>query len=315
MEIGHTPTLSEKKETAAEGAAQQQRNDGAKSTLIVDMDNTLFDWVQLWYQTFTALLDGVELASGVKLRDIEAQIRSVHQRHGTSEYAFLLDSLPALEPFRQGRPASEVFISAIRAFRAARKTYLNLYPSVAETLLKIKGSGAQIIAYTESLRHYSFYRVKRLGLDGVIDYLYSPEDHAIPDTIRRYYADDFYSFKYTKHRFTPPGELKPNAHILATILSDCGSLAEEAVYVGDSLHKDMAMANAAGVTSAWARYGETQGGEAYSLLKRVTHWTDDDVLREAEIRALPAQADVILDSHFGQVLDHFRFGERHGTRA
>lgn len=286
-----------------------------KTTLIVDLDNTLFDWVGLWHATFTALMDEVTRLTDYRLEDLESEIRSVHQKHGTSEYAFLLSHLKALEPYRTGRPAHEAFESAIVAARVARRAKLCLYPTVADSLLAIKGSGCQIVAYTESLRYYSFYRIKRLGLDGVLDYLYSPEDHEVPEDRPRFYSDDFYAFRFTRHRFTPKGELKPNPDILRAILEECGAAVENAVYVGDSRFKDIAMAEDVGMDSVWAKYGEAQDGEAYALLKRVTHWTDEDVQREAQIRERAVVPQVTLDKAFGQVFDYFRFADWHRSRS
>jgi hypothetical protein len=96
---------------------------------------------------------------------------------------------------------TQIFSGAIEAYRSQRRGHLILYPTVAETLLKIKGAGARIIGYTESLAFYSNYRVRRLGLDGVFDYIFSRKDHDIPaslsrDAIRRYPASH-YEFRYT----------------------------------------------------------------------------------------------------------------------
>ena len=35
-----------------------------KSVVITDLDNTLFDWFEIWYQSFTALLDCLAKDSG-----------------------------------------------------------------------------------------------------------------------------------------------------------------------------------------------------------------------------------------------------------
>ena len=180
-------------------------------------------------------------------------------------------------------------------------------------MLKIKGSGCRIIIYTESLSYYSFYRLKRLGLDGVVDAIYTPPDHELPQGAAklslRHYDPSFYSLRYAKQCHTPLGELKPNPDILMQIIRDAGCSADNALYIGDSRHKDIAMAKDAGVASAWAKYGETPDNPAYDLLRSVTHWTDEDVEREREVRAREVVADVVLTSNFGEILEHFSFGE------
>lgn len=235
--------------------------------------------------------------------------------HGTSEYAFLLESLPSLKPFIKDKTAQEVFGSAIYAFRKARKNELKLYPGVADSLLRIKGSGARLAIYTESQSFYSFYRLKRLGLDGVVDRIYTPPDHDLPDHFiqrgGRHYGRDYYHLRYTEHRHTPAGELKPNPQLLSQIITDFGATKDQVVYIGDSRQKDIAMAEDAGVEYAWASYGEAQETGAYDLLKLVTHWDDDDVERERLIRSREITAKIQLESSLSEIFNHFEFSEYH----
>lgn len=286
-----------------------------KILAVFDFDNTLFDWVHVWFSCFNAMMQEVERTTDLSVKDLADEIRAVHQKYGTSEYAFLLEALPSLQPFLAGKPASEVFDKAIRAFRLTRKRELKLYPTVADTLLKIKGAGSRIAIYTESQSFYSFYRLKRLGLDGVIDRIYTPPDHEIPDGFvaggGRHYTRDFYHLRYSEHRHTPVGELKPNPDLLSQIITDFGVAKSEAVYIGDSRQKDVAMAKDAGVDYAWAEYGETQETEAYEHLKLVTHWTDADVKREMEIRSRDVAADIVLEKDISQLLVHYKFSEYH----
>lgn len=111
-----------------------------KKLLILDFDNTLFDWVKLWHSCFVAMTDEVERISKIGLADIQDEIRAIHQTHGTSEYAFLLEEVPTLRRFLDGRQARDVFQPAITAFRNQRRQLLKLYPSVAETLLTVRAS-------------------------------------------------------------------------------------------------------------------------------------------------------------------------------
>lgn len=67
-----------------------------KKALITDVDNTLFDWVDVWYKSFSAMLDKVSEISGIPAPSLYPSISAVHQRYGTSEYAFLLEEIPEL---------------------------------------------------------------------------------------------------------------------------------------------------------------------------------------------------------------------------
>jgi phosphoglycolate phosphatase len=282
-----------------------------KRLIVLDFDNTLFDWVSLWHRCFSAMMSKVTELTGIPAESLYSDIRAIHQRHRTAEYAFLLSAIPQLQEFVDSGTVESKFGPAIQAFRDERKRSLQLYGGVAETLLRIKGAGTKIAIYTESLSYYSFYRLKRLGLDGVVDSLYTPPDHEIPSDVasERHYRGDFYALEFTKHRHTPLGELKPNPDILQQIVRSYGLDGSDVVYVGDSRHKDIAMAQDAGIECAWAKYGEAQESPAYELLKKVTHWTDDDVARETEVRRRPVTANIILDKGLEQIFEYFSFGE------
>ncbi|WP_333573897.1 HAD family hydrolase [Sphingomonas sp.] len=155
---------------------------------------------------------------------------------------------------------------------------------VEQTLRDLRRRGTLIVCYTESLAYYSQYRFRKLGLDHLVDYLYSPRDHDLPEGMSRedirFHEASHYKLKRTEHRFTPPGELKPNPDILSSILRDLGVRPDQAIYIGDSAHKDIWMAQRAGVLDAQALYGAAQHRDTYALLRAVSHWSDDDVERE-----------------------------------
>ena len=150
-----------------------------KTVLITDLDNTLFDWFGVWYACNSAMLSKVCAISGLDKGVILPEIKAVHQRHGTAEYAFLLQELPSLQHL-YGTPERimEVMDEAVHAFNSERKRRLKLYPTVLDTLNSLKDQGVLVIAYTESKSFYTAYRVKKLGLDR---FLYSPPDHEEPD--------------------------------------------------------------------------------------------------------------------------------------
>jgi len=278
-----------------------------KRVLITDVDNTLLDWQDLWYQTFSAMIGKVIEISGVAPEALYAECSVIHQKYGTSEYSRLLEELPSLQKL-YGDNVLKIMAPAIDTFREVRRRVLQLYPTVKETLNALKAAGVVIAAFTESKAFYTNYRFRKLGLDGLIDYLYSPPDHSMPDDTlgTRHYAPDSYNFQKTIHRLTPEGEVKPNPGILLEIISDLGVSIEEAVYVGDNILKDVFMAQQAGVTDVHALYGASQYKPEYELLRKVTHWTPEMVERERH--ALKPGGLVpthVLDKNFEQILPLF----------
>ncbi|MGF1786993.1 HAD hydrolase-like protein [Photobacterium swingsii] len=256
-----------------------------KTVLITDLDNTLFDWFSIWYNSNSAMISKVCQISGIDNQTILSEMKAIHQLHGTAEYAFVLESLPSLlSKYGCKSKIRTALDEAIHAFRAERKKHLKLYDTVEETLIKLKEKGSLVVAYTESRSYYTSYRIKKLGLDKYIDYLYSPPDHALPDGEG---LNTNFEFVNTIHRHTPVGELKPNPKLLIDIITDIGANVEDCVYIGDSEMKDIEMAQQAKVTDIFAKYGTSHfesNPAGYDLLRAVTHWTDADVEREKKIK-------------------------------
>ncbi len=64
------------------------------------------------------------------------------------------------------------------------------------------------------------------------------------------------------------------------------------------------MAKTAGVFAIWAKYGAFPKQENYKKLVRISHWTEEDIARERELkeRAQEIEADYILGSTFSDIV-------------
>lgn len=285
------------------------------SLLITDFDNTLYDWFAVWFASFSAMLDALVQESGISADILKSEIRRVHQKRGTSEYTYLLNEIPALRELHPGTDMADVYRDAIRQYRQARREKLNLYPGVEETLRKVHESGVPIVVYTESLSYHAAYRIRKFHLDGVVSFLYSPADHDFPAGVNarmlRSMSEENYELRTTIHHHTPPGTLKPSPAVLNAILDELGVQPERALYVGDSLMKDVAMAQKVGVIDVYAQYGASTDRAGYDLLREVSHWSERDVQRERQLaKSDVAEPFVTLDRGFGQLLQHFEFHGR-----
>ncbi|MDR0990652.1 MAG: hypothetical protein LBL92_04740, partial [Propionibacteriaceae bacterium] len=143
--------------------------------LIVDLDNTLWDWLTPWSKAMTQLLNEISTQTSVPLDKLNQEVRALHQTKGTVEYSFFVSELPSLRPFIQGATAKARYKNARATFDKALHRYYStmahetqLYPSVLSTLLTIRAAGVTIVAYSESGAFHARRRVKRNGLDGVI---------------------------------------------------------------------------------------------------------------------------------------------------
>jgi HAD superfamily hydrolase (TIGR01549 family) len=302
------------------------------SLCVLDLDNTLWDWVEIWYQAFSVKLRKVAEISGIPEDILKAEFKKVHQKYGTTEYPFAIEELPSLQKKHPGDDIRALYDEAMHAYYGARKRAMALYPDVMDVLKTLRVNGCRLVAYTESMAFYTAYRLRFFGLDEVIEILYSPEDHILPSNMKpediRKYPAEYYELRKTVHRHTPKGELKPNPDVLLSILRDVGISKENVIYVGDSEMKDIAMANIAGVTSVLAEYGKAQKRPEYTLLREVTHWSDEAVAREkaiAEGKGLSEKdlkPQFTLKSSITELLDLFEFipadeathGKRTGSR-
>lgn len=293
---------------------EHRRSSGAApSVLVTDLDNTLWDWFHAWHASFDAMVGRLCEISGVERGILEAEIRVVHQRRSTSEYSNLLNELPSLEDAYSNVTPMQRFDDAVHIANSRRKSETKLYAGVRDALLELKNHGITIVAYTESISFWSEWRIKHTQLDGIIDILYSAPDHDLPagtsfEDLRRpeHRPDNDYGLERTVHRHIPREEIKPNPEVLRAILSDLGCDPAKAVYVGDSLMKDVAMAQAAGVLAVHAKYGEVQHTSDYDLLRRVSHWPDVAVETERKLISMPTIfPDVVLEHGFSEILDLF----------
>lgn len=277
--------------------------------LITDLDNTLWDWFAVWHASFSAMLDRLVELSGVPRQVLEDEIRTVHQARGTTEYSYLLNELPSLrEVVGDGVEPLKHFDEAVHVLNKVRSERMRLYPGVADTLAAIRARGVPVVAYSESLAYWTEWRIRRTRLDGVIDVLYTSPDHDFPtgvtaESIRKL-PSDRYGLKVTKHKHVERGLLKPNSKVLDAILAEFGVAPSDAVYVGDSLMKDVAMAQQVGVVDVHAAYGVAQDRDGYDLLRRVSHWTRADVERERRIHAgREVDPAFTLRNGFGEISD------------
>jgi len=281
------------------------------SFVVVDLDNTLYDWFNFWHTSFSSMLDRLVVDSGVQRSTLVTEIKAIHQRHGTAEYSLLIQELPSLIAKHQGQDLTAEYAGAIHAYKEARQRTLKAYPGVRATLQTLKEYGCVIVGYTESMAFYTNDRIRRLDLDGLIDYLYTPPDHELPANTTpeqiRSNPPEHYLLKSTVQRTLSKGDKKPNPKVLLDIMKDIGATTENTAYVGDNLMKDVSMAQQAKVVDVWAQYGFSTEDERYELLREVTCWTDAEVATEKGMTRSKVNPQYTLENSFAELLTLFNF--------
>lgn len=281
-----------------------------KKLLICDLDNTLYDWVGYFVPSFYAMVEVAEQIIGCERDVLLDDFRRVHQRHHDSEHPFALletDAVKRRFPGVSRRELGTIFDDAFYAFNSSRKKNLRLYPKVLDTLNTLNGRGVTIVAHTEGKLYSVLDRLQRLEILNLFSKVYCRERSDVGH-IRKEVGNRWLdSFPMEKTRELSLHQRKPSPSVLLEILDNEGATADQSIYVGDSIARDMMMAKAVGVDAAWAKYGTRVPASAYSALVRISHWTKADVERELELkeRSKGLQPDYVLSDGFEQILRYF----------
>ena len=247
--------------------------------LIVDVDDTLFDWLSMWRHSFESLFSEVFRNSKHSRNELSACFRELHQQAGTTERGISPGDATFL-----GIPTA-IVEQTVQSFLAAGYGLTHPYDGVLETLETLKQRGFTIIAHTDTPLAISGDRLCKLGLDGNIHTLF-----ALPVAGMQFHRPELETPLVTK--CVELGAKKPHPSALKQILSDLGAAPEEAVYVGDSKMKDLPMARAVGVRDIHAEYGCNRDGGAYDRLREVSH----TLRRRHCIRKVTAISDTQRDA-------------------
>jgi phosphoglycolate phosphatase-like HAD superfamily hydrolase len=271
--------------------------------VVTDLDNTLYDWVAYFVPSFNAMVSELRDATGIDEAELRKSFQRVHQRLGTTEYAFAIQELDVLAERHTTLSWREIldhYRSAVEAFREVRRETLRLYPGVAETIERLRSQGIKVVAHTDAMMFYAAARVRQLGLELQLDGLVAQRDHGLPSGVRpedvRQYADEWYAPRVPYVEELERSLIKPNPGVLREILANVGASTTEALFVGDSLTRDVAMAQAAGTHDVYAAYGVTHDSDLYRQLVEITHWTASDVARETELRTVQVHPTWTIDS-------------------
>ncbi len=278
-----------------------------KRLLVCDLDNTLYDWVSYFVPAFYAMVEEVVKISNCDRECLLDDFRNVHRQHHDSEHPFSLLETQTVKKLFAGRSRKEVantLDSAFHAFNSSRKQNLQLYPGVREGLETLSQSGLILVAHTESNLYAVVDRLTRLELTGYFRRIYCRErpnsEHPDPETGNRWLEQ----FPLHKVVELSHHQRKPDPDVLLEICRNENVPPGETAYVGDSMARDILMSKMAGIFAIWARYGAFNQQEAYKKLVRVSHWREEDVARERELkeRAHGIEADYILETTFSEIV-------------
>lgn len=279
--------------------------------VITDLDNTIWDWFSMWYESFNPYLNRISKEFDIDLDVLKEDFKRIHQKYGSTEASYIYSELESITNDKKLLfENSENGKSIIHEYNHLKKNRLGVYDGVLDTLKVLKSKGVLIIGFTESLSFFTKYRLKQLQLDGFFDVIYAPIGYSLPESVDRYYNEEYWEPQITEFRYLSNQITKPAPEILEIIIKDFDIEKSKTIYIGDKLDKDIDMANQANITSIYAEYGNSVNSEKYELLRDVTHWKPEMVEKE---RVVEESKVVIpkytLDRSFKELLNMFDFVE------
>ncbi len=197
--------------------------------VIFDLDNTLVDFMLMKRQAVSAAIDAM-IDAGLKLSRDEAQERidAIYKERGI-EFQNVFDQL-LYDVFQ--KVDYKILSAGVIAYRRAREAALVPYPHVNMTIIALLKRGIRLAVISDAPGREAWLRLTYLNFHHFFDCVVTFED---------------------------TGERKPSPAPFRKALSQLGVEPDEAIMVGDWAERDMVGAAQVGITTVFARYGDTFG--------------------------------------------------------
>ena len=197
--------------------------------VIFDLDNTLVDFMRMKREAVSAAIHSM-IDAGLQLSADEAQARidTIYKERGI-EFQNVFDQL-LYDVFQKVDYKS--LSAGIIAYRRAREAALVPYPHVNLTLVELIKRGVKLAVVSDAPGREAWLRLCYLNFHHMFDAVVTFED---------------------------TGERKPGPAPFRKALELLNLQPSEAVMVGDWAERDIVGAAAVGMTTVFARYGDTFG--------------------------------------------------------
>ncbi len=197
--------------------------------VIFDLDNTLVDFMKMKREAVSAAIHSM-IDAGLRLRpdEVQERIDAIYEERGI-EFQNVFDQL-LYDMFQ--KVDYKILSAGIIAYRRAREAALVPYPHVNITLVELLKRGLKLAVVSDAPGREAWLRLCYLNFHHLFDYVVTFED---------------------------TGERKPSPAPFQKVLALLSLQPGEAVMVGDWAERDMVGAAALGMTTVFARYGDTFG--------------------------------------------------------
>ncbi len=194
--------------------------------IIFDVDNTLIDFVKLKQVSIGEAVDDM-IDAGLKMSKNKAirKVFELYDKYGWEENKIFQKFLTT----EFGKVDIRILASGIVAYRRVRSGYLDPYPHVISTLLKLKVMGIKLAIVSDAPRLKAYMRLAALRVTDYFDAIVTLDD---------------------------TGKTKPNKEPFMAALKVLKIKPEETLMIGDWPARDIVGANRLGMITCLAKYGQ-----------------------------------------------------------
>jgi putative hydrolase of the HAD superfamily len=197
--------------------------------VIFDLDNTLVDFMRMKREAVSAAINAmIDAGLGLSAAEAGERINAIYKERGI-EFQNVFDQL-LYDTFQ--KVDYKILSAGVIAYRRAREAALVLYPHVHLTLIGLMKRGIKLAVVSDAPGREAWLRLCYLNLHHLFDCVVTFDD---------------------------TGERKPSAAPFLRALEQLGVSAAETLMVGDWAERDIVGAAKVGITTVFARYGDTFG--------------------------------------------------------
>ncbi len=195
--------------------------------VLFDLDNTLIDFLKMKKMSCEAAITAM-INAGLPLEKEKAMriLWDLYDEHGI-EYGkifqqFLLKTVGHLD--------WKILSGGIVAYRRVKNGFLEPYPHVIPTLLKLRELGFRLAVVSDAPRMRAWLRMTAMKIADFFDIVVTSDD--------------------------AEGKKKPDPHPYKVALKKLNLKPQEVVFVGDNPNRDILGAKKLGIKTVLAKYGE-----------------------------------------------------------
>ena len=194
-------------------------------TVILDIDNTLMDFMRMKRAAVDAAVDAmIDAGLQTPKKEMVEKIFKVYWAEGIEDQNIFDKVL--LKEF--GKVDYKILAAGIIGYKRAKDGHFTLYPHVKMALTDLLKMGVRMGVVSDAPRLSVWLRIVGLGLHHYFEHVVTFDD---------------------------TGEKKPSPKPFKKILSLMETEPAEAIMVGDWAERDIKGAKALGMRTAWAKYG------------------------------------------------------------